>query len=274
MSTLFGRVWRVTVGTLRSSDIDVSFKVTKKLTGGAGTAEVTVYNLTSDHRREIRDQRHPVVRLEVGYKDVGPWILFQGDGSRRADIKRAGPDWLAVVTAGDGEHALRTARGNRSFGPDARLRDVVQYCADVLGIGVGNCLDQLADRGLDRVGNTFPEGVVLHGPIYPRLVAALRSAGLTWSVQDGVLQVLERGRALQRSAVVLSADHGMLDSPEVGKNGVVTVRALLQPDLVPGQLVQIQSQIVTGAFRIEQGEYAGDTRGQDWTATLVTRSVQ
>lgn len=273
MSTLFGRVWRITVGTLTSSDIDLVFKVTKRLAGGPGSAEIAIYNLTDDHRREIRDQRNAPIRLEVGYRDVGPWILFQGDSTRRADITRTGPDWIAKVTGGDGEHALRTTRALRSFGPDARLRDVIQYCADTLGIGIGNVLDQLSDRGLDRVGNTFPEGVVLHGYVYRRLTEALRSAGLSWSIQDGVLQVLQRGQALQRSAVLLSADHGMLDSPEVGKNGIVTVRALLQPDLVPGQLVHIDSRVVTGDFRIERGEYTGDTRGDEWTASLDVRMV-
>jgi len=210
------------------------------------------------------------VRLEAGYDEAMP-IIFQGDG-RRIDIQRDGADWITKVTAGDGEHALRTARLGRSFAPDTAISTVVQHAAQTMGLGVGNVLDQLRGRGLDRLGDVFPGGVVLHGLAEVNLRMLLDSTGLSWSVQDGVLQAIPRGGALSRSAVVLSADHGLVDSPEVGKNGVVTAKALLIPDLVPGQLVQLESQIVSGLYRIEKAEYSGETRGNDWYVQMDMRA--
>jgi hypothetical protein len=269
---LFGRRWRITVGTLQSSEIDVRFKVTRTLTTAPGTAEVELFNLTTDHRREIHQARLPLVRIEAGYRDAMP-MLFQGDG-RRVDVTRDGADWVTKVTAGDGEHAIRTARVSRSFGPDTQLQGVVQAIADAMGVGSGNVVEQLRGRGLDRLGDTFPEGLVLSGLAAVQLSAMLRSAGLTWSVQDGVLQVIPRGGALTRTAVRLTPDTGLIESPEVGKSRVVTARALLIPDLVPGQLVQLESRVVAGLYRIEKAEYAADTRGDDWTASLELREAQ
>lgn len=270
MSELFGRRWRVTVGTIASSDVAVRFKVTKTLSESANTAEIDVYNLSRDHRREIRSARRPPVRLEVGYRDIPPWIIFQGD-SRRVDVLHDSQDWITKVTAGDGEHALRTARATRSFATDTRLDTVVRYFAEAIGVGAGNVSETLQGRGLDQLGDVFPSGFVASGRASMHLTTLLRSAGLTWSIQDGVLQVIPRGGALSRQAVRLASGSGLVGSPTVGKDRTVNAKALLQPDLVPGQRVQLESDVIDGLYRIEKAEYSGETRGNDWYADLVLR---
>ena len=51
-------------------------------------------------------------------------------------------------------------------------------------------------------------------------------------------------------------------------NLVAKAKALLIPDLVPGRIVDLRSEIVAGEFRILHAEYTGDTRGGDWYAAL------
>lgn len=268
---LYGRRWAVQIGTLRTTDLDVEFKATRTLHGRGGTAEVTLYNLAAVHRRELAGQRRPFVRLEAGYAD-GMSVLFQGD-ARQVTVRPQGPDWVARVTAGDGEHALRTARVGRSFGPDTRLVEVLAALADALGVGAGNLPQALAGRGLDRVGDTFPEGVVLHGPAVEALDRLARSAGLEVSVQAGVLQLLPLGGALQRGAVLLTPDTGLLESPEIQKTRTVKAKALLIPDLVPGQKVRLRSATLDALYRIEQADYAGDTRGEAWDVDMTLREL-
>jgi hypothetical protein len=210
------------------------------------------------------------VQIEAGYVD-GMSLLFRGDG-RTVTQTREGSDWMTKVTAGDGEHAIRAARASRSFGPETTLDEVVRYVAGAMGVGVGNATEALRGATLDRVGATFPEGRVVHGPAARALSELLDSAGLQWSVQDGVLQVVPRGGALARQAILLSSDTGLL-SAETGKNHAVKAKALIQPDLVPGRQVQLDSRVVRGLYRITVAEYAGDTRGDDWTADLELRQV-
>lgn len=265
----WGRRWRVTIGTLSSTDIDITFKAKRTLQPKPGTCEVSLYNLSETHRHEAQEARRALVRIEAGYED-GTWLVFQGD-SRKVEIARDGADWITKVTAGDGEHALRTARGSRGFGPDTKLEDVVRYAADAMGVGLGNVSEAIRGAQLDRLRDVFPEGTVLRGQVARELTALLRTAGLEWSVQDGVLQVLPRRGALARSVVRLAPESGLVGSPEIGKGGVVSARALLSPDLVPGARVQIVSAVVSGVYRIEEAEYSGDTRGQDWYANLQLR---
>jgi hypothetical protein len=269
---LFRRRWRVTVGSLRSEDLDIQFEVTRTLRPNPGTCELEVWNLSADHRGEISDASRPLVRLEAGYED-GLSLLFQGD-ARKITHRREKTDWVTTITAGDGEHAIRHARASRAFGPDTQLRDVVDYIAEQMGVGTGNVSEALQDAALDQLDDVFPRGTVLRGSAADELTQLLRSAGLEWSIQEGVLQVLPRGGALDREAVRLAPATGLVESPQVGKHGVVTAKALLIPDLVPGRLVQLESATVTGTYKIEKARYAGETRGTDWYAELETRQSQ
>lgn len=274
------RRWRVTVDTLAVEDLAVRFRVTRSLYQRAGTAEVEIFNLAESHRAELRHYRQRVggathrtrVRVEAGYAE-GMSVLFQGD-TRRVDTRREQTEWVTKVTAGDGEDALRVARGARSFGPATRLEAVVRYVAEALGVGTGNLGEHLAAAGLDQVGAVFPHGTVVHGPAARELTHLLRAAGLEWSIQDGVLQVLPRGGHLSRSAVLLAPATGLIESPEVGLNRVVQCKALLQPDLVPGAQVRLESAVVQGYYRVEQCEYEGESHGQPWDVRLTMRRVR
>jgi len=268
---LFGRKWRVTVGSLQSEDIDLRFKCKRTLkTSKQGTLELEVFNLSEDHRGEIRDATRPLVRLEAGYQE-GMSLLFQGN-EKQTEHRREGPDWITRIIAGDGAHSVQTARAVRSFGPGTQLREVVAYLADEMDVGAGNTNEQIASAALDQLDALFPRGTTIRGRAARELSRLLDSAGLEWSVQDGVLQLLPRGGALNREAIQLGSDTGLIESPEVGKHGVVKAKALLIPDLVPGRLVQLDALEVRGAYRIETAEYTGDTMGEDWTVEMELRA--
>lgn len=266
---LFDRRWRVQVGSLDASALACKFKISRSLYGYAGTCDLEIRNLSEDHRREIlaSPRRRTFVEVQAGYVD-GLALLFRGD-KRKAVPVREGTDWIVKITAGDGEHALRNARVARSFSSGSTLQQVVQHIADAMGVGVGNAVTALRGATLGGLDGTFTEGTVLHGLAASELTRLTSSAGLTWSIQDGVLQVLPRGGALAREALLLSSSTGLIGSPEIVNRRTINVKALLIPGLVPGQQVVIDSSVVRGAWRISTAEYTGDTHGQDWTAALT-----
>lgn len=267
---LIGRRWRVQIGEIASEDLDLTFKAKRTSAARPGTLELVVFNFNEAHRNEVlAARRGTLVELSAGYEDARP-VIFRGD-LRRATHKRDGLNWLVTVTAGDGEYAIRTARVARSFSAGTALADVFRALAAAMGVAEGNANEVTASAQLGTVGALFPRGVILHGLAADELTRMCRGAGLEWSVQEGALQILPRGRALQRSAVLLTPDTGLLGSPEVGHGRSVKARALLIPDLVPGRLVELRSQVATGTYRIHSTELAGDTRGEDWTVTMDLR---
>lgn len=267
---LFRRAWRVQVGTLDASTLACKFKVQRTLAmGRAGHAEIVIFGLTPEHRREIisAPRRRTFVELHAGYAD-GMSLLFRGD-LRKAVQARDGTEWSVTVTAGDGEHAIRNARVSRSFAAGTTLSTVVRAIADAMGVGVGNALDAFRGASLGAVGDAFPEGTLVHGLAAAELTRLCDSTRLTWSVQDGNLQVLPLGGALAREAIRLSADSGLVGAPEIVNRRTVNVKALLIPGLTPGQQVVLDSAVISGVWRISEAEYTGDTHGSDWGASLV-----
>jgi len=68
---LFRRAWRVQVGSLDASTLACKFKVQRTLAmGRAGHAEIVIFGLTPEHRREIisAPRRRTFVELHAGYE--------------------------------------------------------------------------------------------------------------------------------------------------------------------------------------------------------------
>lgn len=265
---LFDRRWRVQVGSLDVSELACSFKIKRSVYARAGTCEITIRNLNEQHRREITTapRRTTYVEVQAGYVD-GVSLLFRGD-LRKAIPAQDGTDWTVTVTAGDGEHALRTARVFQSFAQGSSVESALRAIADALGVGVGNAVTALrAARFSDAT--EWSEGTVLRGLASSELTRLCASAGLSWSVQDGALQVLPLGGALEREAVLLSPSSGLLAAPEVVNRRTIALKTLMIPGLSPGQLVVLDSAIARGTWRVSEIEFAGDTHGPEWGASIT-----
>lgn len=260
---LFRRAWRVSVGAQGFDDFDFEFKVVRELASKPNTCELKLYNLAESTRGRIASG--DLVRLEAGYT-TGLTLLFSGD-VRRVSSKTEGTDRVTTVEAGDGEHAINRARVLRSFGPSTTIDTVVAALAEAAGVGVGNAREALLGAGLGRASGGYPQGTVVDASVAEELTRVCASAGFEWSIQDGVLQLLRRGSALDRLAVVLSADTGLLEA-STNKSGKLSAKALLIPDLVPGRKVDLRSPNARGVFRVTKAEYSGATQGDEWTAAI------
>lgn len=284
MTALFGRVCDVTVSTLHLPGFRCHFRIEKTLKPEPNKALVEVWNLSPDHRGQLSQLAPgkkvskgkgkkglvspPIlgtipVRIEAGYKDPGPGLIFLGN-LRTVDSERQGADWLTTITSGDGERAFRTARINQSFGPrtppDTALRALVKS----LGIGEGN-LGQVVSRLKATGGATLmTRGLVLSGPTARMMTDFCRSAELEWSVQDGNLQFLDLNKASSQKAIVLASGTGLIESPTVDGAGVLKCKTLMIPGLKCGAIVVVKGSNVEGNYRVEKITYEGDTHGREW----------
>jgi hypothetical protein len=251
--------------------IDLTFDVEKTTSAKPNTAKIEVFNLTKEHNDQILekasgDQTSVRVRLEAGYKEQ---ISCIWDGNiRYSYVKHTDSDTVLTLESGDNEHLINTARINRSWGPGTPVELVIKDIADSMGIGRGNLLQKIQNAALKGYGSAFTGGTVASGSAIKEFGKLLKSCDLEWSIQDGVLQILSNGQALEGIAVVVSPTTGMIGSPSIDqkkKRGTsVKVQMLLIPDVFPGRKLSIESDTVTGFFRIEKAKYSGDTAGQDW----------
>ena len=294
----FRRAWAVTVGGLRiegvgagggaeQAGLDCSFEVAKSTRREPNTLTLKIWNLAPQQRRQIESGSTLGVRVEAGYVgDVS--TLFDGDvrvaqsrarrvahrsvssrlgtvGQTREDV-----DIITEIEAEDGGTAWRTATVQRAYPPRTPVATVLRDAVRAMGIGAGN-LDDLG-RTVGLAGGdvrTYAEGTALSGLAHREVDRIVRSCGLSWSVQSGVLQ-LRRGReALATTAVVLSPTTGLAGSPAPDAEGYVNALSLMNGGLYPGRPVVLRSREVEGSYQVRRVEHTGDTAGGDWYSAVT-----
>lgn len=264
MADLYDRIASLQVDTLVLTGLRFAFKVERTLRPRPGKAEVRVFNLTSSHRDQLDSLDGVATVLDAGYAATGTATLFSGTLRRVSHERLGGNTWVTKIEGEDGGRQRRTARTLRSFRPGTPLRTVFLALAQDFGVGTGNTSQATASAALDSVGNTVVTGTTLRGGVAEELDRLCGGAGLEWSIQNGALQILPIGASLSGQAIVLSPASGLIGSPTKEQRGRVKFRSLINPEIVPGKQVQLQSRIVSGAYRVDKCSWSGDTEGQEW----------
>lgn len=266
---LFGRKCVVTVDTLRITDLAMSFSVQKDLTGKPNTVDLKILNLNPDHRSAIEQKKSARVQIEAGY-DSGTSVIFIGD-LRTSVSTWSGPNCTTSLSAGDGEKAVRTARVNVSVKKGTKTGDVLKMVAQALGVGEGNLKDAVAKLNASGIGDIFASGTVLTGSAAREMTAICRSSKLTWSIQDGKLQILSLRQALEGVALDIRASTGLIGSPTVDNKKILSCKVKLIPDVFPGRKMVLTSERLKGQYRIEECTYSGDTHGDPWEIDIKAK---
>ena len=279
----------------------ITFSVSKTLTPQPNGAQIRVANLTSTTRdrisgivRRVVDWRSPApvlnvdgvlrpggnvftstlaglcaVELEAGYGGaLGQ--LFSGTVTRCRTV-RSGADRVTELTCTDGIGAS-VAVANRSFTPGTPALAVVQYLAEVLGLGLAPTQGLAAFSGFVLHG-----GLHAHGDPLVGLTDVLGVVQLGWWIEDGQLWVLGDGETLPGQPVVVSAEPipgavRLRQEPDVLDQGALRIRATLAPEIRLGHAVVVAGSDLRGTYRVEALVHSGNNRGGDFTTEAVLRS--
>lgn len=269
MSRIYKRSCVAIVDGVRVEGLRMSLTVKKTLKKEPNTCELKIWNLSKDTRGWIKSKGAPVI-LSAGYEGAAS-VIFSGD-ARTVNHLGERPEWVTVVRCGDGERAYQFAEVAHAFGPGTRIADAIRTTAKALGVGLGNLEQALASGAFRGNLTQFAHGYTTHGKAAAELDKLLRTVGLSWSIQNGRLQILGARSTAAGSAVLLSASTGLVGSPEFvipekkGSAPVLTFKAMLQPQIQCGGVVAIRSEAFPdGAqFRVETLTHKGDTHGTDW----------
>lgn len=295
---LFDRSWKVTIQTsaaaglspgkaLETTEHDVKFKISKSIKSEPNKCKLDIYNLNEEQRnaiaalipdtklvhvrdtKKIRAAARQIpkgigVKIEAGYNGNNS-LIWLGD-MRTCSSEYVAPDWITTLESGDGEKAWVNARVNVSFGPKTPTDMALRACVKALGLGEGNLAEIIANKGL--TAKLFPQGTVISGPVSQQLTDFCRSADIEWSIQDGAIQFTGRGAALNKSAILISKDTGMIGSPKIDVDRILTVKTIMIPDIRPGRLIVVHADQNEGNFRTEEIEWTGDSAGSEWGLTI------
>ena len=259
------------------TDLRMSFKVEKKLQKNPNTAEVVIYNLGPQSRALV--EKKPLhVRVFAGYGDTvhRVWMGDMTFSSSRFE----GVDWVTRIEIANGERAFNYARVNRSFkkaqgGSGTTTMDIVREISKAMEMGISIPADVQAE--LTRA--ELKQAMSIRGPAHKSLDKVLKVRGLEWSIQDGQIQILRPEQLRSDQAHLVNQSAGMIGTPEYnapkkpGQKAVLKAKMLLHAGLVPGQKIKVESETITGVFRLEAVTHTGDTFTDEFFSEIEAKSV-
>jgi hypothetical protein len=244
-------------------DLDVSFEIEKSISKQPNTCKIIIFNLNETTRSVITKTRPLTVRLDAGHDNTARFMALGNVKFGETYLKETA--WETELELADGGRAFSNARPNKSYKAGTPLRTLVKDAAASMGLQLPTELTK--DKTLD---NRIPKGATLDGFAQDELTRLLAPLGYGWSVQNGQLQILGDNQVRNDTRRVISANTGLIGSPSFGpptKKGkrTFTFQTLLYPELMPGSSVLVDSQFVSGPFKLLKVKHTGDTRGDEWT---------
>jgi len=286
MTQLFNKICKVTawreptkIGTLDTAFFDklgngveitdqrMTFNIEKHLGGEPNKCTISIFNLNPDSRSNIcRKPLH--VRVDAGFADTGYRSLFFGDLIFGASEHKE-TEIETKLQIGDGARAIGFARANRSFKKPVSAYEVLTYAAGTMNLKLPPEIEQAPE-----LRSALANGISVKGPTRDVLTRLLAPYNYHWSVQNGKLVILRDEEIIANQAALVNASSGLIGSPQraapdkaTGRSEV-TCEVALWPELTPGQAVQLESEDISGTFKLIQITHVGDTRGDEFKSQL------
>lgn len=263
--------------------LKIELDIDKDLTKETNKTVLKIYNL-SDETRKALEVLDISCEIYAGYESTtGVVKLFVGNVIQ-TKTTNSGNDVVTEFRLTDGGVAIRDCEISISFPPNTPGTKVIEAIAGNMGLAV--------IYGKDVVINTFNNGYSFIGNGSAALDEVCGANGLKWSIQNNVLQIILEEGISENRGIVFGRDSGLIGSPErilksnpkpdketpkrkrkrkekkdrAEKQAGWKIKTLLAPSVLPGDAVKVESEIITGWFRVEAVKHSGDSMGQNWTS--------
>lgn len=301
MTFLFNRELSILIDTsklnIKSSRGEVSptlkamFKVERNLSSDPNKGEVVLNNLsdlTRSKLSKLTDDNQLII--EAGYGGIPTFPaapstaqIFQGNIDS-VTHQKSNVEWVTKIQSADGGRQIRKSRVIKTWRRGTPLKQIILDLAKSTKLNLGNLGKQLnsnlivndttaALRPLDVSQEKINTGVVAAGNAFSEFRKYVKAAGFGVSIQDGQIQLLRDIETVDDLPTNLTFNTGLIGSPELGEKGIVKARSLLQPRLIPGKKLFLQSKEFDGLFKILKVIHSGDTWGSNWFSDIECKAL-
>ena len=290
---LFKRTAKLIIGTEDNEalsfgdDFRMSFDVQKNRTSLPNIGVFQLWNLSEDTRNKLADVINGnLERLQkketplplifyAGYADGdGLVLLFNGYITRSISLVQP-PEIITRIECGDGALPLSNNTIATSFAAGIDSNTIIKNIAANMGLAISGASNYLDSK------MTFAHGEAFTGLSKKFMDKITKAAGLDWHVNDNQIVLIKKNQSTKQTAVLVSAETGMIKSPEKTDTAVATqtqtlsqqgwsFTTLLEPDITPGRKVQIDSKVVKGDFIVGSVDHKGDNWQGDWSTSVQT----
>lgn len=270
-----------------SRPLHVHFSLEKANTESSNTGKLQISNLNDSHKAMLREDKC-VVEIKAGYSDTLGTIFLGGVANPSEVLSKA--DRTIEVELVDGlsnYDSIGTMSMNGVVTGDTILNEIKN------SMGIESAI--ITDRALEMLKTAkYGNGYCQVGKMKAALQSLMNKAGLSYTLQNGILQVFYPGEAITTQAYILSAETGLISIPKKISitqssssktgNGKVSslnsatseenngtpgyeVEYLINGAIGINDLVQVESKNLNGIFRVIKQSYEGDNYNGDWKCT-------
>ncbi len=266
------------------NNLKINFSIEKDTTKESNKSKLEIYNLSESSRKaiEVADNE---VEIYAGYED-GAVLCFRGTVTY-GYTKDSGTECITSLDLADGTVALRDSYCSLSYAPGTSAKTIIQRCATEMGVPVvyGDDVGELEN---------YKNGFSFIGQAPECLTEVCNALGLSWSIQNNILNIILAGGTATNRGLVFSAQSGLIGLPErivqaeyksnkttpkrkakqkakkeePRKKAGWRIETLLVPSVNPGDMVKVESRIITGWFRVEKVRHSGEYNGQRWNSEM------
>lgn len=266
------------------NNLKINFSIEKDTTKESNKSKLEIYNLSETSRKaiEVADNE---VEIYAGYED-GAVLCFRGTVTY-GYTKDSGTECITSLDLADGTVALRDSYCSLSYAPGTSAKTIIQRCATEMGVPVvyGDDVGELEN---------YKNGFSFIGQAPECMTEVCNALGLSWSIQNNILNVILAGGTATNRGLVFSAQSGLVGLPErivqaeyksnkttpkrkakqkakkeePRKKAGWRIETLLVPSVNPGDMVKVESRIITGWFRVEKVRHSGEYNGQRWNSEM------
>ena len=258
--------------------LHISFSIEKSTSETANTAKVQIWNL-SPANLSVLDAEDCVIELQAGYANHIALILAGNVVTSSTEMD--GADRMTELEVVDGRVALRDTYVEISRSGRVDSKEVFDEIAGAMGVSV------IYSKGCKF--KVLPHGFSFVGPAKTALKKLCKTCGLSWSIQNSVLQIRKPNEPITTRAYLLSSDTGLLEVPKritissegddssSGKSNSqigYEVKYFLNGAIGVNDYVRLESDKVRGYFRIYKLTIDGDNLEGDWICTAQLLEVK
>lgn len=282
-----GRMGTEITSVGQNRPLHVNFSLEKADTQSSNTGKLQISNLNDEHKALLSEDKC-VVEIKAGYSDTIGTIFLGGVANPSETLDNA--DRTLEVELVDGlsnYDSVGTMSMNGVVAGDAILSEIQKQ------MGIESAI--ITDKAAEMLASAkYANGYCQVGRLKASLQSLMNKAGLSYSIQNGVLQVFYPGEPITMQAYKLSAETGLIAIPKKinmtqtslskGSDGKVSSLSAATSESgngVPGyeveyfingaiginDLVQVESNNLNGIFRVCKQSYTGDNYSGDWKCT-------
>ena len=264
------------------NNLHIGFQIDKDTTKESNKAKLEIYNLSDATRKKI-EVPDTEVEIYAGYEKAGGAILAFKGSVTYGFTRDAGTDCITTLDLADGTKAMRDSYCSLSYAPGTSAKTIIQRCANEMGVPVvyGDDVGEL---------ESYQNGYSYIGQADGALTEICNALGLSWSIQNNILNIILAGGTSTNRGLVFSPQSGLVGVPEriiqaeyksnksnpkktakkkakkekPRKKAGWKIQTLLVPSVNPADMVKVESKWITGWFRVEKVSHRGDYNGTNW----------